>query len=254
MIDLKSLKKQAKDLTSRLFQQNKYERTLKDYQTQAASHPDDMHIRLKIAETYFKARNIEKVIETYTEIAEKYTEQNFILKAVAIYKNILKLDPVRVETNLKLADLYLKLDSIPDAMNQYRIAAQMYSSCGDHQAQLNICKKLVDLDPSPINHRQLGETYHALGMTKEAIEQYEILAQSYRSNKQYDDLLRTYEFILPQKPSNYTMIRDICILYMRKKDPDSAIRTMEYYKVDTDGAFEKLHEKARIMQKALRNT
>ena len=90
-----------------------------------------MRIKIKIAETYFKAKDIPHAIQTYLEVSKIYIEHNFILKAVAIYKNILKLDPTLVDINLDLADLYLKLDMTGDTVTQYQIAMQHYASRGD---------------------------------------------------------------------------------------------------------------------------
>ena len=45
-------------------------------------------------------------ITTYEKVAALYAQKGFALKAIAVYKQILKLDPRLVEVNLKLAELY----------------------------------------------------------------------------------------------------------------------------------------------------
>jgi len=78
------------------------------------------------------------------------------------------------------------------------------------------------------------------------------LSREFRVNKKYDDLLRVYELILPHKPGDTNLIKDVCILYLRKQDPDSAIRTMERNKVDAEPDFTNLYDKAQQMKEALR--
>lgn len=253
-MNLQVIKKKIKEFSSRLTQKSKYEHILKDYESLAVTHPEDMRIQLKIAETYFRARETEKAIETYRKIAQKYSEENFILKAVAILKNILKLDPLRVDVNIKLAELFLKLEMTADAANQYQIVMQNYSTGGEGEKLIETCQKLVEIDPSPKNRRKLADTYLSHGMTKKAIEQYEALAKIHRTARQYDDLLRVLELILPHKPSSFSMIKDVSILYLRRQDPDNAIRTMERYKVDGEAEFADLYDKAKLMQNALRGT
>ena len=48
-------------------------------------------------------------IETYLKVAQFYGEQGFYLKAVAVYKQILKIEPRLVDVNLKLAEVYRQL-------------------------------------------------------------------------------------------------------------------------------------------------
>lgn len=244
--------KEARDIFKRLFQKNKYERLIADYEALAAQHPEDMRIRVKIAETYLKCKNIDHALAIYQEIASHYESKNFTLKAVAIYKNMLKLDPTQVEINVKLAELFRKLEMIPEATNQYRIILQHFTQQKETAKQLDTALTLVSIDPSNSNRRKLAEIYQAQGIIKEAIAQYEILAQNYLQEKKYDELLRVYEILLAHNPKNHPMIKDVCILYLRRQEPDNAIRTLERYKVDLDPAFSTLTEKAKLMKKALR--
>src|SRR6188472_1321947 len=55
-------------------------------------------------------------IETYQKVAKFYHEQGFFQKAVAVYKQILKLDPRLVDVILNLAELYRQLGLMSDAM------------------------------------------------------------------------------------------------------------------------------------------
>lgn len=252
MLDLSAQTKKLKEVVSKLFQKNRYERVLKDLKDLAAQRPEDMRIRIRMAETWFRAKETPKAIHIYQEIAERYEQDNFILKAVAVYKNILKLSPLLVEINAKLADLYQKLGLLPDAVNQYRIMIETYTTMGDKEKVIGTSKKMVEVDPTPANRRKLGEIYQTHGMVKEAMEQYEILAREYRLNKQYDELLRVSELILPHKPDNQALIKDICVLYLRRQEPDHAIRTMERHKVDGEPAFADLYDKARQMREILR--
>lgn len=252
MIDLEAQKKKLKELASRLFQKNKYEKVLDDYLALAEEHPSDMRIRLKVAETYFKSHDIDHAVESYRQVAEHYEREDFILKAVAVYKSILKLNPALVEVNLKLAELYEKLSMPQDVGNQYRIVMETYATLGDKEKVIETCRKLVELDPSPLNRRKLAEIYQTHGLTKQAVEQYEIMAREFRLNKEYDNLLRMYELILPHKTKNQAIIKDICILYLRRQEADNAIRTMERYKVDAEPEFVNLYEKAQQMKNALR--
>ena len=252
MFNLAEQKKNFSDLFSRLFQKNKYERLIEDYQSLSQQHPNDLRIRLRLAETYFKAKDIENTIRVYQEVADAYMADNFYLKAAAVYKNILRISPTTVDINLKLAELYIKIGMQPDAINQFRIAMEYFDIHGNKEALIRTGGRLLEVASTAGNRRKMGEIYQNFGMINEALEQYEILAREFRTNKKYDELLRIYELILPHKPKSQPLIRDICILYLRRQEPDYALRLMERYHVDTEPAFAQLFEKSRLMREALR--
>ena len=89
-------------------------------------------------------------------------------------------------------------------------------------------------------------------MVKEAVNKYKELAQELKSAQKYDDLLQVYELILPHQPTNLSMIKDVCILYLRRREPDNAIRTIQRYKVETEPQFSQLYDKAKLLKEALR--
>lgn len=246
------IKGKITDTFSSLFQKNRFENDIQDLIKLSKSRPNDMRVLIKLAETYFRARNIPEAIKSYEKVADTYLNNNFILKAASIYKNILKLDPSRIEYNKKLASLYQKLNMKHDAITQYRIVMQYYSSHKKDEKLMETAQELLDFDPSPNNRRKLAEIYQSFGKTKEASEQYHILAKEYREKEDYKSLLRIYELILPSEPKNTAMIRDVCILYLRQKDPENALKVMERYKVDNEDQFADLFEKSKMLQKALR--
>lgn len=251
-MDFQATRQKIKEAFSRLFQKNKYEKVLEDYLALGRERPDDMRVQLKIAETYFKIRDIPNATAIYRGVAETYVEQNFLLKAVAVYKTVLKLNPELVDVNLQLGELYLRLDMPSESANQYRIAMNYYGIRRDQNQLLEISQKLLKIDPSTGNRRKLAEILQSLGKIPQAVAQYEILAQAYRKEKKFDELLHIFELIIPHKTDNHAMIKDMSILYLRRQEPDHAIRLMERTKVDTLAEFVPLYDKAKLMKKALR--
>ncbi|EKD42677.1 MAG: hypothetical protein ACD_73C00063G0003 [uncultured bacterium] len=250
---IKNFKTKLAGFRAKFSSPNKNDKALQDLQNLAASRPGDMRIQIKIADIYYQNKNLEMALETLQGIAQKYIQQNFALKAVAVYKKMLMMNPSVAQTNMDLAGLFEKMNMPSDAVIQYRIALQQYYSSGTRDKVIEITKKIASLDGSLLNKRHLAEIYQSFGMLTEALQEFETVAQLYRQQKQFDELLKLYEIILPHKPTNHALIKDVCILYLRKQQPDHAIKTMERYKVDADPAFNDLYEKAKLMKKALRS-
>jgi tetratricopeptide (TPR) repeat protein len=211
-----------------------------------------MRVRQRIAEYHYRQGEFDEAVEIYQEIAEYYDKEDFVLKAIDTCKNVLKIKPDLVDVNLRLATLYLKVDMKTEASNQFRIAINHFGRIGDSDRALSLAQQLVQVDGSNENRAKLAEIYISCNMAEEAVKQYEILAKEYRLKKNYDKLLHYYELILPHRQTNMAVIRDLCILYLRKKHPDRALHIMEQYKVVSDPNFADLVEKARLMQEALR--
>lgn len=242
---------QIKTLSKKIFQ-DRYEKILQDLQELEAENPDDMRVKQKIAEIYFKKDRIDDAITKFKEIAQYFEKEEFILKAIKACNSILKIRPELVDYNLKLSSLYLKLGMTNEAANQYRIAINHFAGIGDSDKTISLSQNLVKIDPSNDNRAKLAEIYQSFGMTQEAVKQYELLAKDYRLKKDYDKLLHYYELILPHQAENKAILKDVCILHMRNQRPERALKIMDHYKAIEDPMFEELITKAKLMSEAIR--
>ncbi|MBF0107324.1 MAG: hypothetical protein HQM16_18590 [Deltaproteobacteria bacterium] len=240
-----------KSLSNKIFQ-NKAEKILLELLDLEKENPDDARIKQKVAEIYYQKNQIDNAIQKYREIVEYNEQKDFVLKAIKACKSILKIKPALIPYNIKLAALYIKQGMTNEAANQYRIAINHYANAGDLEKTVSLSQDLVKIDPSNDNRAKLAEIYQNAGMTQEAVSQYEILAKYYRANKDYEKLLFYYELILPHKPDNKAILKDICILHLRNQKPDRALKIINHYKVSEDPLFADLQTKAALMTEALR--
>lgn len=244
-------KEKIKDFLDKYFQ-NKNDKLLEDLQELEKENPKDMRVKQKMADVYYRQGQIDEAIDKLTQIANHYEKEEFILKSIQTYKTLLKIRPDFVEVNLKLAGLFQKLGMIVEAANQIRIAINQYASYGNKEKAISLAQDLYRLDPSEENRLKIGEIYQNFGMTDEAVKEYEALAKKYRESKEYDKLLKVYELIMPHQPDNKSIIKDVCVLHLRKQNPERAVQIMEQYKLVEDPIFEDLREKAKLMMQALR--
>lgn len=212
--------------------QGKFDKATREYEKLLALDPQDMRIKLRIAELYAKCRQIPEAIKAYREVAEHYAADGFYLKAVTVYKNILRLNPSLMDINNALADLYEKMGLNKDAVHQFEILAQTYDQKGLFQDSLKIRQKLVELAPHDAGHRvRLAEAYQREDKKEEAIEQYEVLAKQFaEQKKEASRLIELYERILPYRPQNKEMLADLVKIYYDKKDFKMALKWLEQSK------------------------
>lgn len=75
--------------------------------------PDDLVARQRAAELLAKLGRAEKAIAHYRHLVGRFASDGQLLKAIAICKQILELDPAHEATQATLADLFAKHDSRP---------------------------------------------------------------------------------------------------------------------------------------------
>ena len=108
---------------TKLVQKGAIDKAIATYQKILAEDAKDVRVLLKVGELYQKKGDERLAADAFTRVAETYAEQGFFLKAVAVYKQILKLDPRLVDVILKLAELYRQLGLMSDAMQHYESVA-----------------------------------------------------------------------------------------------------------------------------------
>jgi len=155
----------------KLVAQGKIEAAIEIFEKLVKDNPRDMNTINKIGDLYSRLGRRGQAIEQFCKIGDFYTKEGFVLKAIAIYKKIHKLDPAHLLSNERLADLYLKQGLLPEARAQYRTAADRYTKAGDAAGALRITRELVNLEPEDLGTRErLADLLAQAGETQEAVD------------------------------------------------------------------------------------
>jgi tetratricopeptide (TPR) repeat protein len=251
-------KEKVMDTARKFVEKNQIDKAVKEYLRIVQEDPKDVRVWLKIGDLYAKKGAKQDATDTYLKVARFYHEQGFFLKAVAVYKQILKLDPRLVDVILKLAELYRQLGLISDAMQHYESVAAHFHREGNTKEALETVKKLVDLDPDNIATRiKLAELYSKEELNQEAVEQFTIACETLRRQARQDDFIKVAERLLWHKPDSHALNRELAGLYLRRNDPRRALQKLQVcFKsdsrdVETLGllalAFQALDQKAKTV-------
>lgn len=82
-----------------------YERAISIYRERILKQPKNLNLFLSLADAYLQAGHSELAIAQYVQLAGKYTEGGSIVKAIAIYKKILRIRPTMTEIEYCLMEL-----------------------------------------------------------------------------------------------------------------------------------------------------
>ena len=108
------------ELAQKISQKKGLKKTIKEYQRILQEDPNDFKTRIKLGDIYLRRGELAKAIKEYFQVGENYIREELDLKAIAIFKKILVLNPMMIEAYYKLADLYYKRGLFGEAKTQYQ--------------------------------------------------------------------------------------------------------------------------------------
>ncbi|NOS35741.1 MAG: tetratricopeptide repeat protein [Deltaproteobacteria bacterium] len=175
------------DKAQKYIQKGYLDRAIDEYRKVLNAKPGDVSTRLRVGDLFVKIGKQEDAIKEYHEAARTLTKKGFYLKAIAVYKQILKLDPPNIDIRYRLAELYTRQNLIANAIGEYDILARHFESKGKREDTLNIIKKMLEIDSENVGIRlRLAEIYEQSGFHEDAVSEYGNAAEQLIENGKYD--------------------------------------------------------------------
>uniref|UniRef100_UPI001F578BFD tetratricopeptide repeat protein n=1 Tax=Anaeromyxobacter oryzisoli TaxID=2925408 RepID=UPI001F578BFD len=213
---------------TKLVQKGALDKAIAAYQKITAEDPKDVRILLKIGELYQKKREDKLAADAFQRVAETYSEQGFFLKAVAVYKQIVKLDPDDTRVNERLAGLYQQLGLLSDAMGQLQHMATAYEKAGDGARLIDVLQRMVELDPENIaSSIKLGELHARSNQPGPALECFRRAAEYLKKHSRTDEYLKVAERIAALQPDDLALTRELANIYLAKGDTKRALAKLQ---------------------------
>ncbi|MGH7866962.1 MAG: hypothetical protein ACREP9_04825, partial [Candidatus Dormibacteraceae bacterium] len=175
-------KAKALEEATKLVSQRKISQAIKHYLVISEHDPSDLSLLNTIGDLCIRDGNTAEALRQFQKLADAYTQEGFLLKAVAIHKKISKLVPNEVEPLLKLAGHYSTLGLGREAREHYLQALALCDRQALNHKALEILRKLVKQEPENLAYRvRLCESCVALGQNGPAAQVYaEIAAIAYK--------------------------------------------------------------------------
>jgi pilus assembly protein FimV len=209
-------------------QKGQLDKAIAEYQKVIREDPRDVRILLKVGELHQKRGDNALAANMLLQVAESYSADGFFLKAVAVYKQILKLDPSRIDVNVKLAELYQQLGLMSDAMGQFQLVANHYDREGKLTELSDVLRRMVDLDPENVASRiKLAEMFAKQGATRDAIAEFRKAATFLKANNRPDDYVKVGERIVFLDPSDVALSRELANVHLARGDTKRALAKLQ---------------------------
>ena len=201
---------------------------IKEYTEIVTNEPDDFATVNTLGDLHSRVGNQPAAIACFRRIAEHYREQDFGLKAIAVYKKIDRLQPGDTEIATSLADLYAKQDLVVEARAHYLAVADAHNRSGARQEALEILRKIADLDPQSTDIRiKLAEGYLKEGMRPEAAACFTEAGQRLLTRNAFDVALDLFGKSLEILPADLASLRGILAAHSARGTADEAAEVIE---------------------------
>ena len=164
---------------------------------------NDANVYNTIGDLCLKNKATADAIDAYSKAARCYLQEGFHLKAVALYKKILKLDPNRAEVYALLGDLNVVRGLMSNAVADYLSGAKTYLKIGKAMNALTLFRKITRADPQNTDMRlRVAELCLKENLAEEAIEEYLRIGREYQRLGRAEEAGKLYEQILKISPGH----------------------------------------------------
>ncbi|MEW6365568.1 MAG: tetratricopeptide repeat protein [Acidobacteriota bacterium] len=167
------------------------EAAISEYLILLKENPKDWQTRNQVGDLYARLGKVREAVHHWTEMAEFYAQDGFLLKAIAMYGKVRRIDPNNLNIVLKLADLNAKQGLINDARDLYVDVAGQFQTQGKIDDALNVYRRIVDIDRDNIKIRiKLAELYAKEKMMAEAVEEFTRAAEELQRRGQTEECVQ----------------------------------------------------------------
>ena len=223
MSDKSSVIKEAQKYIAR----GQIDKAIAEWEKLIKEHPDGNTYNT-IGDLYLRKNDKINAVDSFHKSAQFFQHEGFSLKALALYKKILNINPSDSDALFSLGELNEEKGFTKDAIKYYLASADNLPKGDKKEKLLEIYKKVLALSPAKISLRnKVAEIYAKEGLMADAANQYIHIARLYSENGDTEKSLEYYHKTLDFQPVNREAILEINYLYERAGNLKQALEQIE---------------------------
>ncbi len=234
------------------------DKAIVEYERVVALDPKDPRSLLKLGDLYTRVGDNKNAVATYRKVAIQYGQEGFFLKAVAVYKQILKLEPGNLDAWEKLGEMYESLTLTSDAVVTYEQVADAAARAGKNDIALRALGRASEVEPENIAAAiRYAEALSKADKMDDAIEAFRRGADLLKREGRLEDYMKVTERLLFHSHDDIERARELAELYLDRDRAKQALAHLQTcFKVDPreprtllllGRAFEQLGQSAKAV-------
>ncbi len=145
MVSVEKRKAIQKAIT--LTQQGRYDRAIAEYEAILSADPFDTSLYNTLGDLYAHIGSTSEAIACYQKLANLLRAEGRGVRAIAVYKKIIKLEPDNLSALVACADLYAQEGLRAEAKHQYLLAAERFLKLELDKQALDAYERVIRLEP-----------------------------------------------------------------------------------------------------------
>jgi tetratricopeptide (TPR) repeat protein len=191
-------------------------------------NPRDWNTVHRIGDLYAKQNKLKEANGEYIKVARYFADDGFYLKAIAVWKKVLRNDPNYLDGNVALGDLYARQGLVAEAKQTLNVVVDEYIKRSKKREAGEVLRKLADVDPSDMKVRiRLAEFYAWEGNPEKAAAEYVAIAEELVKKGHLAEALQLIEKALRSGPRGPQLLAAAARVHLVQKDFARAIQVLE---------------------------
>jgi tetratricopeptide (TPR) repeat protein len=212
----------------KFLQKGQLKKAATEFQKLLAIDPKDMRTRAKMVDIYAKLGKKEEAIEECRRISDSYLEKGFVVRAIAMWKQALRLDKTNAENFKAMAELYLQQKLIGDAIAAFKAAVDLLRK-DDRTAEAGeLLTRMESLAPNNLAIKvHLAEVY----LEEERIDEFgailEKVVVQLRGEGHARKLLKLMESLYDKSNRHLEMVKPLARQYLDLGEDEKALAVIQ---------------------------
>jgi tetratricopeptide (TPR) repeat protein len=192
-------------------------------------NPRDWNTVNRIGDLYAnKLNKLKEANDQYIKVARYYADDGFHLKAIAVWKKVLKNDPSMLEGTRELGDLYARQGLVAEARQTLGQVYDEYVKKGRMREAEEVLRRLSELDPSDFKVKGLlADLYTRQGDQEKAAGEYIAIADELLKKGKPAEALQLIDKSLRSGPRFPRLLSVAANVHIVQKDFPRAIELLE---------------------------
>ena len=132
----------------------------------------------RIGDLYGKLNNPKAANEQYVKVARYFSDDGFYLKAIAVWKKVLRNEPSLLDGHVSLGELYQKQGLVAEARQTFAFVYDEYVKRNKLREAGEVLRRMAEVDPGDMKVRiRLAELYGREGNTDKAAAEFVGIAE-----------------------------------------------------------------------------
>lgn len=217
-------KAKIEQVAAKFMQKGQFRKAIAEYQRIIAAEPKDLRIRIKLLDLYAREGMKSDVIEESRRITSTYVEQGFIPRAIAIWKQVLRIDPENPEIYSALGELYIEQRLLGDALASFKKAVDTLRKLSRLSEAAKLLRRMEEIAPDNAAIKTfLAEIYLEMGDVVAFGPQLTKVMDQLRSEGRTRKLLATLEELYERAAEKGPLIKPLVSTYLELGEDDKAI-------------------------------